>query len=97
MNGNLNSGGIAWYSFTANSGQTYYIWWNDAFGGDDTKTADVRVTGYSGGGDEIFSEDSGWDDPQEVSGASGTVYLRVSPDWGEGTYGIVYSTNGSRP
>jgi hypothetical protein len=90
-NGNLNDGELDWYSFTATAGQTYYIWWNDKFGGDGTKTSDVKVIAYDSDGDRIFSQDSGWDSPGVVSGASGTVYIRVSPDWGAGTYAITYS------
>ena len=89
-----------WYSFFATSGTQYYIWWNDAGGGDGTKTKDIKVSGYSSGGTEIFTDiDSAWSSPRSFTASSGgTVYLKVTPYFSSsGTYAIVYSTSSTRP
>ena len=97
MNGNIYSG-EAWYSFYANAGTRYYVWWNDSFEGNGSKTADVKVTAYDNYDDEVFSTDSGWLNAKTINlSSSGTVYLKVTPDWGGGSFAIVYSTSNSRP
>ena len=100
VNGNLaNDNSVAWYSFTVTQGTKYYIWWNDEWDGNDTKTADVAVSAWYGNGTPIFvGEDSGWLYPQEFTASSGgTVYVKVTPEYGAGTYGIVFSSNNSFP
>jgi hypothetical protein len=87
-----------WYSITVTAGQTYYFWWNDSYSGDYTKTADIRVFTCYSYDNSIFSADSAWDYPMQfTANKNGTVYIRVSPDWGTGTYAIAYSTSGNRP
>ena len=102
--GNItSSASVVWYSFNVTSGQTYYVWWNDYYHGDDTKTADVEVSAYYSNGTSIFTnEDDGWDDPQSfTANTSGTVKIKVTPYSSiyhdTGTFAIVYSTSSTRP
>jgi hypothetical protein len=87
------------YSFTVTAGTTYYVWWNDRYDGNDTKTADIEVYAYDSNDDFLFYGDNGWDNPQEFTAEySGTVYLSVMGyDGDTGTYAIAYSTNSTRP
>jgi fibronectin type 3 domain-containing protein len=72
-----SSGGIHWYQFTASTGTTYEVQWNDS-DGDGTKTLSASVSAYTSNGDVIFeNESSGWTEPQTVSGLSGNVFLKV--------------------
>lgn len=99
-NGSLaNNNSVDWYSFTVTAGTEYRIWWNDEYDGNDTKTADVAVSAWYNNGTPIFiMEDRGWYYPQSFTASSnGTVYIKVTPEWGYGTYGIVFSSNNSRP
>ena len=113
-NGNLASGDRAdWYQFSASSGSTYRIWWNDSMDGPTpkTKNGDVVVSAYKADGTVIFGNsnignsnttvDNGWATSQTITGYTGMVYIRVCPygnsDTYAGTYGIVYSTGASRP
>jgi uncharacterized repeat protein (TIGR02543 family) len=92
-----------WYSFSVVQGTTYYVWWNDSFSGagDGTKSLDVRVSGYYGNSTAIFSGvDSGWTTAQSFTASSTTtVKLCVYPynSSSNGTFGIVYSANSTRP
>jgi hypothetical protein len=95
-NGDLAAGEEDWYMFTA--GGTYYVSWNDDYEGDEFKTCDIKVTAYTSNGDIIsgFSgADSAYSTPRQLSGQTGTVYLKVqgygSSD--SGTYAIGYSQN----
>jgi hypothetical protein len=98
---------VVWYSFNVTSGTTYYVWWNDYYGGDDTKTADVEVSAYYSNGTRIFEEeDSGWSYPESfTASSSGTVKIKVEPyhyhyvssPEKTGTFAIVYSTSSTRP
>ena len=99
------AGGVAWYSFPVTEGTIYYIWWNDYDAGNDTKTLDVRVSGFYGDSDgtSIFaSYDNGWTNqtPSFTASSNNTVYLHVRAvgfGSGTGTFGIVYSTTNTRP
>jgi len=92
-----------WYSFTVTSGTPYYIWCNDSWSGDKSKTLDVKVSAYYGAsGTAIFTgSDIAFGTPQSfTASSSGTVYLMVEPyssSGGTGTFGIVYSTSNTRP
>jgi hypothetical protein len=90
-----------WYSFTVNAGTTYYVWWNDSYNGDYTKTLDIKVSAFHGNGNMIFGdEDSGWNSPVYFTAdLSGTVYLRVNPydPNAAGTFAITYGTSSTRP
>ncbi|MDR0289967.1 MAG: VWA domain-containing protein [Treponema sp.] len=97
-----------WYSFTVVQGATYYIWWNDIWKGDFTKTGDIVVSArYANSSSWIFGSlpnpaDHGWDTPQSFTASqAGTVQIRVVPYKFKmmyvGTYGIVYSTSSTRP
>lgn len=86
-----------WYSFSVINGQTYYIWWNDKFDGDNTKTADILAVAVYSDGRIIFNEDSGWKRSNSfIANRTSAVYVRVS-SFISGTYGIVYSDSSIRP
>jgi len=103
IDGNIPSGGsTVWYSLNVEFGTRYYIWWNDSYQGNATKTVDIYVSGY-------FSNDyvrvindinSGWTTPQYIDGKDGvTVYILVRGNIATaiGTYGIAYDTTNTRP
>jgi hypothetical protein len=90
------------YSFTVQSGSTYYIWWNDYYQGDNSKTCDVKVSARYSEGSSIFTGiDSGWTTPQPFTAASsGTVIVSVQAygsNNNTGTYALVYATSISKP
>jgi uncharacterized repeat protein (TIGR02543 family) len=90
-----------YYSFNVSSGTTYYVWWNDSFSGDGTKTLDVRVSAQYSSGTSIFSGvDSGYTTARSfTANQTGTVYVIVSPynSGNTGTFAVGYSTNNTRP
>jgi hypothetical protein len=90
-----------WYRFYVIQGTTYYVWWNDGYSGDGSKTLDIIVSAYYSNGTPIFwEEDSAWTFPIPFySSSSGYIYLKVEPYTGgsTGTYAITYNTNSSRP
>ena len=85
-----------WYSFYVDSGTTYYVWWNDRFQGNSTKTLDIKVSAYYSDGTSIFiGQDFGWTNPQQFTAStSGTVKIKVEPYSGgnTGTFAVAYST-----
>ena len=93
------SGSVVWCSFNVTNGTTYYVWWNDCYQGDSTKTADIRVSAYYSDGSNIFENvDSGWSSPRSfTANTSGTVRIVVSSYFAEGTFAIAYSTSSTRP
>jgi hypothetical protein len=104
------NGGINWYSINVTSGTKYYIWWNDSYSGDNTKTLDIDVYAYDNDGKLIplkinntsqNENDNAWNTPVSFTASSnGKVYVRVRPLGGTfstGTYAIVYRTINSRP
>jgi uncharacterized repeat protein (TIGR02543 family) len=101
-NGIITSGSSpnneAWFSFNVTNGTTYYVWWNDSFQGNSTKTSDVMVSAeYSDGSSVFTATDSAWDTPRGfLATSTGTVKLRVYSS-NTGTFAIVYSTNSTRP
>ena len=99
ISGNLtNSNSVDWYSFSVISGQSYYIWSNDICCGDGTQTGEVNVVARYNDGTIIFNESCFWDNPEVfTSNRSGLVYIRVTPDWGIGTYKMVFSTVSIKP
>jgi hypothetical protein len=102
-----NASSVSWYSITVTASTTYRIWWNDRDQGDSSKTADVAVGARYADGTVIFGDtdttvDQGWETGQSFTpSANGTVYVRVMPYNGVGTYtgtfGIVFSTGATRP
>jgi hypothetical protein len=103
-NGSITSaGGVKWYSFAVTSGTSYYLWWNDAYQGDSTKTLDVKVSFTQSDGTTISGYvdlDSAWTTPQSFSvSSSGTLYIKVQgySSTNTGTFGICYSTTTTRP
>ncbi|MDR2575273.1 MAG: hypothetical protein LBC52_02400 [Treponema sp.] len=95
-NGNITqSAPFDFYQVNVTAGTTYYIWWNDQFEGNGTKTLDVLVSASG------FSDvDSGWFMPMSfTAGGNGIFLLTVKAyNFGDtGTYAIAYSTTNSRP
>jgi hypothetical protein len=92
---------VVWYSFSVTGGTTYYVWWNDSYAGDNTKTADVEVSAIYSSGTYIFEEvDSGWTSPRSfAASSSGTVKIKVEPYSSSytGTFAVAYSTSSTRP
>jgi len=97
-NGSITSGDYVYYSFNVTSGNTYYVWWNDSYTGDGTKTGKIYVTGYYSNGTTAFSAtDSAYYAPKSfTANSSGTFKLKVN-SYGNGTFAIVYSTSSTRP
>jgi hypothetical protein len=89
------------YSFFVISGQRYYVWWNDRYQGNSTKTLDVHVSAQYSNGTSIFSSvDSAYNTAQSfTANQTGIIDLIVRPSntGNTGTYGIVYSTSSTRP
>jgi len=94
------------YSFTVQSGSTYYLWWNDSNQGDASKTCNVTVSARYSNGDVIFtSVDSGWTTARSFTPtSSGTVIVSVQgyraysySSWPTGTYAVAYTTTNSKP
>jgi len=94
------NGSAVWYSFNVTSENTYYIWFNDGYDGDGTKTLDITVNIVSSNGSFLGERDSGWSIPVGfTAGSSGTRKLRVIPyeNGDTGTYAIAYTANSTRP
>jgi len=94
----INRDGI-WYSFNVYYGTTYYIWWNDRYQGDYTKTAGIYVRAQYSNGTYIFNGIQAWNYPQQfTANTSGTVKISVGEEhYNTGTFAIVYSTGSTRP
>jgi hypothetical protein len=99
-----NAGDNQVYSFTVTSGTEYYVWWNEEYCGDGTKTLHINtITAYHSNGRELFyeKENDGWNYPESFTApANGTVYLYVTTFnyLTGGTFAIVYSsTDSTRP
>jgi hypothetical protein len=109
-NGDITeANGEDWYSIPVTNGTTYYIWWNDSFDGDGTKSGNVGINArYENETTYIFSSAfEGWTTGQSfTANQTGTVYIRVRPVYsetfymgtvtystGNGTYGIGYCTS----
>ncbi|MDR2575986.1 MAG: InlB B-repeat-containing protein [Treponema sp.] len=98
-----NSGDVKWYSISVTNGTRYYLWWNDSYRGDDTKTLDIDVYAYNSSQHliSLADNDSAWYDPVSFTASSSdTVYVRVRAydgDYRTGTYAIVYNTSGTKP
>jgi len=105
-NGNITViGHVDWYSINVTSGTRYYLWWNDSYEGDGTKSLDIDVYALYSSTNIIqfdnFNNDSAWHNPVSFTASStGTVYIRVRAYDGwpnTGTYAIVYNTTGVKP
>jgi hypothetical protein len=85
------------YSIIVNEGTYYFIWWNDSYSGNGTKTTDVYVSAQYNGGSSIFTRsDSAWSTLVSFTASrNGIVTLSVSG--GVGTYAVAYRTANSRP
>jgi len=97
----ISSTSVVWYSFYVTSGTTYYIWWNDSYQGDGTKTSIVQVSAYTSTGTPLFlGMYGGWTSYRSfTASSSGTVKIKVEPynNPFTGTFAIAYKTNSTRP
>jgi len=105
-NGSITSSAsdaAVWYSFSVTKGTTYYVWWNDSYQGNSTKTLDVVVSAKYSSGTRIFTDvDSGWTYSQSFTATeTGMVKIKVAPhpyvSGKTGTFAIAYRTTNSRP
>jgi len=103
VNGDITYGVMDWYTISVTPG-TYYLWWNDSYAGDYSMSADITVKVFRGTPENLTEvnlvgdDDSAWSSPSSFTvNFTGTVYVRVNPYYGPGTYGIVYSTANTRP
>ena len=98
-----SSTSVVWYSFNVTSGTTYYIWWNDSYQGNSTKTSIVGVSASYSTGTSIFSSMyGGWTSPRSfTASSSGTVKIKVEPysntSGYPGTFAVAYRTTSTRP
>jgi len=94
-------GSVVWYSFRITSGTKYYVWWNDLYQSEGTKTLSIRVSAYYSNGTSIFPPgQAGWSNPRSFTASSNdTVKIKVEPfsSGSTGTFAIVYSTSSTRP
>jgi len=100
-------GSAVWYSFDVTKGTNYYVWWNDGFSGDGTKSLKVQVSAYLNGSSTAITNFSdsvyAWDTYKYFTASSnGTVKLKVVPyevynSGSTGTFAVVYNTNSYRP
>jgi hypothetical protein len=90
------SGEVDWYQFTAASGTTYYVEWDDSYNGSGSYDGDIRVSAWKADGTPIFTNvDAGYGESyrKTISGYTGTVYLKVVEYNSSyiGTYAIKYT------
>jgi hypothetical protein len=92
--GTLTPGGVNWYSFSATGG-SYSVNWNDSDNGMGPYSCDIKVSAYTGGGTNIFSEVDTGTTPQIISGWPGTIYLKVEgyAPTSSGSYAIRVTSN----
>lgn len=100
VNGSLTSTSSAVaYTFNAIRGRTYYIWTNDGYDGDGSKSLDTVFTVFDENGD-YDDDDDCWTVPHEFTASTnGRVTIVVTAcDQGKiGTFAIAYSTSRTRP
>jgi len=90
-----------WYSFTVTQDTTYYVWWNDGRGGDDSKTLAIIVSAYYSDDSNIFENTvNAFNSPRSFTASSNdTIKIKVQPDSNNsvGTFAIVFSQSSTRP
>jgi len=97
-----------WYSIDVVAAQTYNLWWNDAYQGNKTMTADIAVQGFYSDGTSITglssNFDSAWNTARSFTpDRNGKIFIRASINLLAsaasrlGTFGLVYSTGTTRP
>ncbi|MDR0669077.1 MAG: hypothetical protein LBF95_03250 [Treponema sp.] len=96
-----SSARVTAYSFNAVSGKTYFVWTNDSYDGDETKSLDIQFS--------VFDENDGyedgddcWSDPCEFTASrNGRVTIVVRSSYYDddelGTFAIAYGTSPTRP
>ena len=101
--GEISTGGsVQWYSINVINGTKYYLWWNDKYKGNGTKTLDIDVYAYDNTNNPIYlaDNDSAWNNSVSFTATGGKVYVRVRAYealFTTGTYAIVYSTISAKP
>ncbi|MDR0456851.1 MAG: hypothetical protein LBH20_09245 [Treponema sp.] len=89
------------YSFSAESTEDYYLWWNDSGQGDGLKTGDIKVSAKFDGENKFIFEniDSAWNSPREISwwdlslsskSKKVIITVELKNEDSFGTFGIVY-------
>jgi len=86
------------YSFLALNGKTYYIWTNDSYDGDGSKSLDIEfnVVADNNGG---YGDDC-WDYPFEFTASSNSrviIMVKAIDEGDTGSFAIAYSTTPTRP
>jgi hypothetical protein len=90
------AGDVDWYTFTAASGKTYILQW-DEYGGSGNYTGSVEVSVFQSDGNTAVNNylnvNSGYNPPIIISGYTGTVYIKVKGYYSSntGTYVIKYT------
>jgi hypothetical protein len=97
-------GDVDWYSIkNVTSGTTYYLWWNEVYAGDSSKSLDIEVCVYDSDINliSLTNNDVAWSVPASFTASStGTFYVKVSAckvSDPTGTYAIVYGKSNIRP
>ena len=91
-----SSENTVWYTFNGTQGTTYYIWWNNSYQGNSTKTSDVYVSAVCNGSTIFQNVDSGRSNGRAfIANTTGTVKIKVTGS--TGTFAIAYSTTSTRP
>jgi len=92
--GNLpNKADKDFYSFDVTAGKLYSIYLNDEREGDTTKTGRVEHSAWYSDQTQVFIVERSNEYPISfMANKSDTVYLRVTPFWKTGTYGIKYTS-----
>ena len=86
------------YSFNIENGTTYYVWTNDGWEGDDSKTCDIYFIAFDENTVYGYGDDHWRRAFQFTAESRGRVYIAVapySPD--HGTFAIAYTTTPTRP
>jgi len=97
---------VDWYSINVTAEEMYFLWWNNGFYGDGSKTLGTDVYAYTEDMDIIPliscynnnpENERAWDDPVYfIAKENGTVYIKIRAyggGWSIGTYAVSYSTD----
>ena len=96
--GVTDTNGIILYSFSVKKGETYYIWTNDDYDGDGSKSVDIIFSIFDD--KHVYGHgDDHWTRPYVFTALdSGKVTIAVTSYYTDtGTFGIAYSTASNRP
>ncbi|MCK9169077.1 MAG: fibronectin type III domain-containing protein [Treponema sp.] len=90
MSGTVSASGSRSFIFSAVSGNTYTVYWDDLYNGSGSYTCDVKVSAYMGSTNYFTDVDSGYITGRSFTpSCDGTVYIKVQP-WssGSGTFAV---------